>query len=155
MNIDLTKEPLGTGKDGKPVFLKDIWPTQQEVAETIATARHGDDVQERLRRRLRGRRALAALDVPDGRPYAWDDGLARTCKHPPYFEGMTPKPAAGRPTSRARACSRCSATAITTDHISPAGSIKADGPAGKYLIAHGVDARGLQLATARAAATTR
>ena len=76
-------------------------------------------------------------------------------KHPPYFDGMSEKPAPIQPTSRARACLALLGDSITTDHISPAGSIKKSGPAGKYLVEHGVDEEGLQLVRRRAAATTR
>ena len=95
------------------------------------------DVPQAIRGRLRGRRTLARAAVPEGDLYAWED-KSTYIKNPPYFEGMPVKPGATSRICSGCACSPCLAIAITTDHISPAGSIPADSPAGKYLIAHGV-----------------
>ena len=106
MKIDITKEPLGKGKDGKPVYLKDIWPTSKEVHDLIATHVDVGDVQDELRQRVRRRRQLEGLKSPTARPHL---GRRSTyMKNPPYFEGMTLKTGRRR-TSRARACWRRSA----------------------------------------------
>ena len=133
---DLTKEPLGTGKDGKPVYLKDIWPTSQEVQEfiekndkrTIFAAKYAhvfkvDDNRQKVQ-------------VPAGETYAWDD-QSTYVRNPPYFENMPKVPAKLSNIDGARILGLFG-DKITTDHISPAGSIKVDSPAGKYLIDHGV-----------------
>jgi aconitate hydratase len=138
MDIDLTTEPLGTDREGKPVYLNDIWPTQDEVrqaiersvqAQTFARVYHDDRVFE-------GDERWQKLDVPRGALYGWEP-ISTYVKHPPYFEGMTtePEPLADLKGMRVLAVLGDS---ITTDHISPAGTIKVHGPAGRYLIEHGV-----------------
>ncbi len=134
-DIDLSTEPLGNGNDGKPVFLKDIWPTQREVADAI------ENVDPEMFKKVyadvyAGDAQWQSLAVPAGDLYAWE-GDSTYVKHPPYFEGMGAQPAALAPVQGARVLAVLG-DSITTDHISPAGSIKADGPAGKYLVAHGV-----------------
>ena len=135
-DIDLTTEPLGTGKDGKPVFLKDIWPTQKEVTDSIeknVTAPMFKSVYADV---YAGDTQWQSLKIPEGDLYAWEESSTYV-KNPPYFDGMGAEPAALQPVHNARVLAVLG-DSITTDHISPAGSIKADGPAGKYLIDHGV-----------------
>jgi aconitate hydratase len=136
MDLDLMAEPLGTGTDGRPVYLRDIWPTQKEVADAV-----GHSVRSEMFRRqydgvFGGDERWNSLDVPLGDLYAWDPDSTYV-KHPPYFEGMTVEPPPVQPIKAARVLAVLG-DSITTDHISPAGSIKASGPAGKYLVAHGV-----------------
>ena len=137
IDIDLQHEPLGTGKDGKPVFLRDIWPTHAGGGRGDPDVDQVGDVPQALRRGLRGRRALARAAGPRRRSVRVG---ARLDLHPPraVFRRHAAHPRAGAATSRALACSPCWATSITTDHISPAGSIKKTSPAGQYLVAHGV-----------------
>ncbi len=136
MDIDLTKDPLGTGKDGKPVFLKDIWPSRQEV-EAVVEAHIKQDMYRRVYAEIfKGDEQWATLQVPEGDLYRWDE-KSTYVKHPPYFVGMGKEPAPLQPLTGAR-CLALLGDSITTDHISPAGSIKESGPAGKYLVEHGV-----------------
>jgi aconitate hydratase len=139
MDIDLYDEPLGTGSDGRPVFLKDIWPTQREVQETIEGS-----VQSEMFRRIyddvyTGDEVWRALPVPEGDLYAWDPDSTYV-KNPPYFEGMTAEVPPVAELSGLRVLALLG-DSITTDHISPAGSILRDSPAGRYLIEHGVEPR--------------
>ena len=144
IDIDLDNEPLGTGKDGKPVFLRDIWPSPSEVSEAVAKAVKPAMFQKTYARRLRGRRALAqAGRAARARP------SPGTRRRP---TSSTRRTSTTCPRRRRRSSDIKGARvlavlgdSITTDHISPAGSIKKDGPAGKYLIEHGVDREGLQL----------
>jgi aconitate hydratase len=135
-DIDLTKDPLGTGKDGKPVFLKDIWPSRQEVEVLVEKHIKREMYQRVYRTVFEGDEQWAKLQVPEGDLYQWDD-KSTYVKHPPYFVGMTAQPEPVKPITGAR-CLAVLGDSITTDHISPAGSIKESGPAGKYLVAHGV-----------------
>ena len=135
-DIDLATEPLGTGKDGKPVFLKDIWPSQKEVSEAIEKSVTPPMFKSVYADVYAGDPQWQSLVVPEGDLYAWEANSTYV-KNPPYFEGMTAQPGAVEPVHGARVLAVLG-DSITTDHISPAGSIKADGPAGKYLIEHGV-----------------
>ncbi len=135
-DIDLSTEPLGTGKDGKPVFLKDIWPTQKEVSDAVETSVLPEMFKKVYADVYAGDEQWRSLKVPEGDLYAWEGGSTYV-KNPPYFEGMGAQPSAVQPITNARVLAVLG-DSITTDHISPAGSIKADGPAGKYLIEHGV-----------------
>jgi aconitate hydratase len=135
-NIDLATEPLGTGKDGKPVFLKDIWPTQREVANAIEASVTPPMFKKVYADVYAGDKEWQSLVVPEGDLYAWESGSTYV-KNPPYFDGMTAQPGAIEPVHGARVLAVLG-DSITTDHISPAGSIKSDGPAGKYLQEHGV-----------------
>jgi aconitate hydratase len=136
-NIDLTTDPLGTGKDGKPVFLKDIWPTQREVADAIEKSVTPPMFKSVYADVYAGDAQWQSLVVPQGDLYAWEADSTYV-KNPPYFEGMTAQPGAVDPVHGARVLAVLG-DSITTDHISPAGAIKADGPAGKYLLEHGVE----------------
>ena len=140
MDIDLTTEPLGEGADGEPVYLRDIWPTQREIHDTIEQRGGVGHVQAQLRRRLRRRRALALARRAGGRP-------ATTGTRVDLRQAAA---VLRRHAGRARARSSRSRGArvlallgdsVTTDHISPAGAIRHDSPAGRYLIEHGVEPR--------------
>ncbi len=136
LNLDLNNEPLGTGSDGKPVFLKDIWPGAREVADCV-----GQNINFEMFRRsyasvFAGDERWQAIKVPAGKIYAWDD-KSTYVKNPPYFDGMTMQPAAVREIRGARALALLG-DSVTTDHISPAGNIAKVSPAAKYLMAQGV-----------------
>ena len=135
-DVDLTTEPLGTGKDGKPVFLKDVWPTQKEVSDAVEKFVRPNMFEKVYADVYSGDAQWQSLDVPEGDLFAWDPNSTYV-KHPPYFEGMGKEPPPVAPISGARVLALLG-DSITTDHISPAGSIKADSPAGKYLQEHGV-----------------
>jgi aconitate hydratase len=135
MDLDLTREPLGIGTDG-PVFLRDIWPTQLEVHDEINRSVKSEQFKKQYADVFKGDDQWQSLDVPTGKTYAWDADSTYV-KNPPYFDGMT----MSVPGIRAIAGARCLALlgdSITTDHISPAGSIPPSTPAGKWLIEHGV-----------------
>jgi aconitate hydratase len=136
MDVDLTHDPLGTGKDGKPVFLKDIWPSRKEVEDAVEKHIKQDMYRRVYAEIFEGDEQWAKLDVPAGDLYAWDE-KSTYVKHPPYFVGMKEQPEPVTDLKGAR-CLALLGDSITTDHISPAGSIKESGPAGKYLVAHGV-----------------
>ncbi len=136
MDIDLATEPLGVGTDG-PVFLRDIWPTQQEVADTILTSVKREQFTRQYADVLKGDAHWQAIVAPSGDQYAWD-ASSTYVQNPPYFQGMTMTPPGIRPISGAKVLGMFG-DSITTDHISPAGSIAASSPAGKYLSALGVE----------------
>jgi aconitate hydratase len=136
MDIDLLTEPLGTDKDGKPVLLKEIWPTQQEVQDAILKSVRSEMFQKEYGEVFQGDERWNALVVPEGDLYVWDDASTYV-KNPPYFVGM-PKTPAEVPTIKGARALAVLGDSITTDHISPAGSIKVQSPAGRYLIEHGV-----------------
>jgi len=136
MNLDLTTEPLGTGKDGKPVFLKDIWPTERELQETMLTAVKAEQFEKEYADVFQGDELWQKLDVPTGNVFAWQNDSTYV-RNPPFLESVTLNPAPLENISGARVLALLG-DSITTDHISPAGSIKKDSPAGKYLMAHGV-----------------
>jgi aconitate hydratase len=136
MDLDLTREPLGVGKDG-PVFLRDIWPTPQEVQDEIARSVKSDFFKHQYSDVFKGDEQWQSLDVPSGETYAWDE-KSTYVKNPPYFVGMTMEAPGIRPINGARGLALLG-DSITTDHISPAGNIPASSPAGKWLIEHGVE----------------
>ncbi len=136
MDIDLHTEPVGTGKDGQPVYLKDIWPTRLEVEETILRGLRAEMFQREYADVYAGDEHWNGLDVPKGDTYAWDPDSTYV-RLPPYFQDMPAEPAPVEDVKAARVLGLF-ADSITTDHISPAGSIKASSPAGKYLQDHGV-----------------
>jgi len=137
MNVDITREPLGTGSDGKPVYLKDIWPTEKEIQQTMLASVTSEAFRQQYASVFEGDQRWRTLPVPTGSQFQWE-GSSTYVRKPPFLEGlsMTPPPPANLHDARALAVLGDS---ITTDHISPAGSIKANSPAGKYLIAHGVE----------------
>jgi aconitate hydratase len=137
MDIDLYKEPLGQDAKGKPVFLRDIWPSQQEVQDTIHKSVRSDMFRKQYSEVFQGDKRWSALPVPEGDLYQWDPASTYV-KNPPYFENMTPEPEALAPGIKGARVLAVLGDSITTDHISPAGSIKPQSPAGKYLIEHGV-----------------
>jgi aconitate hydratase len=136
MDIDIINEPLGKDKSGKPVFLREIWPSPQEVESTVRSSVSREMFSKEYADVFAGDEHWRALPVPEGDLYAWD-AKSTYIKNPPYFEGMQVKPSTIRDLHGLRALAVLG-NSITTDHISPAGSIGADTPAGKYLIANGV-----------------
>jgi aconitate hydratase len=138
IDIDLENESLGTDKAGKPVFLKELWPSPQEVNSAMAAIKP-EMFKKSYSVVFEGDERWRGLDVPKGEVYLWDQA-STYIKHPPYFEGMTKSPGAVKDLSGARVLAVLG-DSVTTDHISPAGSIKKDGPAGRYLLSHGVDAK--------------
>jgi aconitate hydratase len=135
MDIDLVHEPLGTGADGNPVYLRDLWPSQQEVHEAMAAVR-AEMFRDTYADVYTGDAHWNALPVPEGDLYAWDEASTYV-KNPPYFVGMSAEPAPVSDIRGARVLCHLG-DSVTTDHISPAGSIKPDSPAGRYLLEHGV-----------------
>jgi aconitate hydratase len=133
--IDMHKEPIGRGNNG-PVYLKDIWPTQQEVDQVVNKVINSEMFRHSYSTVLAGDARWQGLKVPAGETYAWD-AASTYIQNPPYFEGMTPAPAPVAAIKGARVLAVLGHS-VTTDHISPAGNIRKDSPAGKYLIAHGV-----------------
>ncbi|HXU00858.1 MAG TPA: aconitate hydratase AcnA, partial [Polyangia bacterium] len=136
IDIDLDKQPLGDSKTGVPVFLKDIWPSASEVNDVVSKAVKPAMFQQTYAVVFQGDERWRKLDVPLGQTYVWDSA-STYIKEPPYFDGITKKPGAVGDIKGARVLAMLG-DSVTTDHISPAGSIKKDGPAGKYLVAHGV-----------------
>jgi aconitate hydratase len=136
MALDITTDPLGTGTDGSPVYLRDIWPTPQEIQETIELSIGGDMFTSRYAEVFAGDERWRSLPTPTGETFAWDPSSTYVRK-PPYFDGMGLQPAPVSDIARARVLARLG-DSVTTDHISPAGAIKADSPAGRYLAEHGV-----------------
>ena len=139
MTIDLMRDPLGTGSDGRPVYLQDIWPTPAEVEATIASAIDPQMFTSRYADVFAGDQRWQSLPTPTGSTFDWDPESTYVRK-PPYFDGMTPEPAAVTDIAGARVLAKLG-DSVTTDHISPAGAIKAETPAGQYLVAHGVAKR--------------
>ena len=136
MDIDLNNDSLGTDKAGRPVYLRDIWPSQQEVAETIEQSVRSEMFLKEYGSVFQGDDRWNSLPVPEGDLYEWDNESTYV-KNPPYFDGMPDQPAPFERIEGARALAVLG-DSITTDHISPAGSIKVQSPAGRYLIEHGV-----------------
>ncbi len=136
MDLDLTSEPLGNGKDGKPVFLRDIWPSPQAVEKVLQASVSTEMYHSSYGQVFSGDQNWNAIRVPEGELYAWDDS-STYIKNPPYFENFTAEPGDISDIRGARVLAVLG-DSVTTDHISPAGSIPKDSPAGKYLIANGV-----------------
>ena len=137
MTLDLTTEPIGIDKEGEPVYLRDLWPTEREIQETMLSAVTSDMFHQQYADVFTGDERWRNLKVPTGDRYAWEAD-STYIRNPPFFEQLTMETAAVVDISGARVLALLG-DSITTDHISPAGSIKKDSPAGKYLIAHGVD----------------
>jgi aconitate hydratase len=137
MDLDLVTEPLGADRDGNDVFLRDLWPSAREVADTIAEAVQGDMFQRTYADVFTGEERWRELDVPAGELFAWDSDSTYV-RRPPYFEGMSLEPGTVEDVVGAR-CLVWAGDSVTTDHISPAGSIKPESPAGRYLVEHGVE----------------
>ncbi|HVI08691.1 MAG TPA: aconitate hydratase AcnA [Candidatus Binatia bacterium] len=136
IDTDLRKEALGQGKDGKPVYLADIWPTQREVDEAIEKSVNADMFTKSYAEVFQGDERWRGLSVPQGQTYAWEKD-STYIRRAPYFDDMKIQPSAVGNITRARVLAVLG-DSVTTDHISPAGSIKKDSPAGKYLQEHGV-----------------
>ena len=136
INIDLTREPLGTGKDGKPVFLKDIWPSQKEISDVMKYATDPGMYKKVFSAFQEGNPMWDEIPASVGSTYKWDE-KSTYVRLPPYFEGFTMKPGKVSDIKGARVLG-IFGDSITTDHISPAGGIRATSPAGKYLQDHGV-----------------
>jgi aconitate hydratase len=136
IDIDLRKDALGKGKDGKPIYLADIWPSQQEVEQAMSSAITSEMFRKTYGEVYSGDERWRGLPVPKGETYAWEKD-STYIRQAPYFDDMTLKPSSVEDIRNARVLAMLG-DSVTTDHISPAGSIKKDGPAGKYLIAHGV-----------------
>ena len=135
-DIDLSTEALGAGKDGQPVFLKDIWPSPKEVADTVRAAIDSDMFRTSYGDVFAGDAHWQSIAIPAGKLYAWDPGSTYV-RNPPYFDGMARTPGAVKPIAGARVLALLG-DSVTTDHISPAGDIARGSPAAKYLESHGV-----------------
>ncbi len=137
MDIDLYREPLGIDPDGTEVFLRDVWPSVAEVDEVIATSLRSEMFTNRYSAALDGDDRWRALPVPTGDHYAWDE-TSTYVHRPPFFDGITPEPASLTDIDGARVLAMLG-DSVTTDHISPAGVIATNGPAGRWLQDHGVE----------------
>ncbi|MGY1781184.1 aconitate hydratase [Geodermatophilus sp. SYSU D01036] len=139
MDVDITTEPLGKGKDGQDVYLRDIWPSPQEVQRVIDESVSAEQFGRSYEDVFAGTEQWRNLPTPTGDTFSWD-AESTYVRKPPYFEGMQDQPAPVQDITGARTLAVLG-DSVTTDHISPAGSIKADSPAGKYLREHGVERR--------------
>ena len=137
MQVDLVNDPLGQDTDGQPVYLRDIWPTPQEVAKLVGTSIASEMFASSYGSVYEGDERWRSLDVPTGAAYAWDS-TSTYVRQPPYFEGMTMTPQPLSDVRGARVLAKL-ADSVTTDHISPAGNIRKDGPAGRWLVDGGVE----------------
>ncbi len=138
LDIDLTQDAMGAGSDGQPVYLKDIWPTNQEISDAIAGSINAEMFNKNYADVFKGDSRWNRIASPDGALFKWDDSTY--IKNPPYFDGMNKEPGTVEDIHGARALG-VFGDSITTDHISPAGSIKKDSPAGRFLISKGVEAK--------------
>jgi aconitate hydratase len=136
MQIDLTSEPLGVGTDGTPVYLKDIWPPEREIQETMLRAVKSEMFRDKYAQVFHGDDRWRSLPIPTGELFEWSDD-STYIRNPPFFETLTHDPVPPSDIRGARVLALLG-DSVTTDHISPAGSIPADSPAGKYLIGKGV-----------------
>ncbi|NJL26353.1 MAG: aconitate hydratase AcnA [Thermoanaerobaculia bacterium] len=137
IDLDVVNEPLGTGSDGAPVFLADVWPSRQEVDATVRGCLKAEMFAEEYADVFAGDRRWQELPTPEGATFSWD-GDSTYVRHPPYFVDMPREPETPGDIVGARVLALLGHS-VTTDHISPAGSIKRDSPAGRYLVEHGVD----------------
>ena len=136
IDVDLRTDPVGQGQDGRPVYLADIWPSQQEVEQAMASAITSEMFRKSYSEVYSGDERWRGLPVPKGETYAWEKD-STYIRQAPYFDDMTLMPSVVEDITGARVLALLG-DSVTTDHISPAGSIKKDGPAGKYLMAHSV-----------------
>jgi aconitate hydratase len=136
MTLDLTTEPIGVGRDGEPVYLRDLWPTEREIQETMLASVNAEMFREQYADVFHGDERWRALAVPGGSRFTWEPD-STYIRNPPFFDGVTLQPAPLEDITGARVLALLG-DSITTDHISPAGSIKRDSPAGEYLMDHGV-----------------
>src|SRR5438034_7684730 len=137
MDVDLVDEPLGQDRDGNDVYLHDIWPSADEIQETISRAVQGEMFSRTYADVFTGDPAWRELPVPEGDLFDWEPDSTYV-RRPPYFEGMSVEPGTVEDVAGAR-CLVMVGDSVTTDHVSPAGAIKPDSPAGKYLVEHGVE----------------
>ena len=137
MTIDLTQEPIGKDRKGADVYLSDLWPTDQEIQAAIAASVLTDQFTSKYADVFDGDARWRGLPAPSGQHFAWDDDSTYV-RHPPFFEQLVADPLPLTDIAEARVLALLG-DSVTTDHISPAGSIPPDGPAGQYLIEHGVD----------------
>jgi len=139
MDIDLSTEPVGAGSDGKPVYLTDIWPSPAEVERVVASSVAPEMFSRDYADVFAGDERWQGLDVPPGEVFAWDEASTYV-RRPPYFDGMPAEPEPVTDIHGARVLAILG-DSVTTDHISPAGAIKTDSPAGQYLTGHGIERR--------------
>ncbi len=138
MDVDLLDDPLGEGPDGEPVYLRDLWPSSEEIREAVSSAVRSDMFTKSYSDVFSGDERWRGLDTPGGDRYTWPDSTY--VRRPSFFEGMDPEPAPVEPIEDARVLAVLG-DSVTTDHISPAGAIKKDSPAGRWLIDNGVEVR--------------
>jgi aconitate hydratase len=138
MDMDIFDEPLGEGSDGEPVYLRDIWPSQEEIHSVIEESVKSEMFTRSYGEVFAGDENWNGLDVPTGDRYAWDPDSTYV-KHPPYFDGMPADPPDSFERIEGARILALLGDSVTTDHISPAGAIKPDSPAGKYLVERGVE----------------
>jgi len=136
VDIDLTREPLGRDEAGRAVYLKDLWPTQNEIRQAMADGIDAAQFKDRYRSVFEGEQHWQGIEAPGGKLFAWDPA-STYIQEPPFFEDIKPEPAPIAPIRGAR-CLVMVGDSVTTDHISPAGTIAPDSPAGRYLQEHGV-----------------
>ena len=139
VDIDLTTEPIGTGSDGQPVYLRDIWPTQSEIDELVASSVTRQQFLEQYGNVFHGPEEWRSIETVGDALYAWNPDSTYV-QEPPFFEGLTVEEGTITPIRGARVLVKVG-DSVTTDHISPAGSIAVDSPAGQYLVEHGVEKR--------------
>jgi aconitate hydratase len=139
MDLDIATEPLGTDPQGEPVYLRDLWPTPSEIQDVVESAIASEMFTRDYADVFAGDAQWQSLPTPEGDVFAWD-AESTYVRKPPYFEGMTVEPAPVTDIAGARVLAKLG-DSVTTDHISPAGAIKADSPAGQYLAEHGVARR--------------
>jgi aconitate hydratase len=138
MDIDLLEDPLGEGSDGEPVYLRDLWPSSEEIKQTVEDAVRSDMFKRSYADVFTGDDRWRSLETPEGDRYTWPDSTY--VRKPTFFEGMAPEPEPIEPIAGARVLAVLG-DSVTTDHISPAGAIKKDSPAGQWLIENGVEPR--------------
>jgi aconitate hydratase len=136
VDIDLVAEPLGTGKDGKPVFLRDVWPTSEEIQEVVEKSVRTEFFAKQYSEVFQGEPSWNSIQIPEGNIYDWSDD-STYIKNPPYFDELVDPATSLQDLSGLRALCVLG-DSVTTDHISPAGDIPLDSPAGKYLVSRGV-----------------
>ena len=137
LHVNLLRDPIGTGSDGEPVYLRDIWPSAAEVDAVVKDNLQAEMFEQSYADVFTGDDNWRSLPVPDSDTFSWDPDSTYV-RQPPYFDGMTPDPEPVADISGARVLAKLG-DSVTTDHISPAGSIRADSPAGKYLSEHGIE----------------
>ncbi|WP_408647005.1 hypothetical protein [Tessaracoccus coleopterorum] len=139
MDIDILNDPIAANDKGEDVYLKDIWPTQAEIEEVVGSSISSEMFSERYADVFTGDERWRSLPTPEGNTFEWDDASTYVRKGP-YFDGMPAEPDPVNDISGARVLLKLG-DSVTTDHISPAGNIKADSPAGLYLAGHGIERR--------------